>query len=50
LEDLQDFIELTPKKYVLFIIGDWKAKVGIQETPELTGKCGLGVQNEGGQR
>ena len=46
-EDLQDFLELTPKKDVLFIIGDWNAKVGSQETP---GKFGLGVQNEAGQR
>ena len=49
-EDLQDVIELTPKKYVLFIIGDWNAKVGSQETPGLTGKFGLGIQNEAGQR
>ena len=49
-EDLQDLIELTPKKDVLFIIGDWNAKVGIQETPGVTGKFGLGVQNEAGQR
>ena len=49
-EDLQDLIELTPKKDVLFIIGDWNAKVGSQETPGLTGKLGLGVQNEAGQR
>ena len=45
-EDLQDLLELTPKKDVLFIIGDWKAKVGSQETPGVTGKFGLGVQNE----
>ena len=45
-EDLEDLLELTPKKYVLFIIGDWNAKVGSQETPEVTGKFGLGVQNE----
>ena len=44
-EDLQDLLELTPKKDVLFIIGDWKAKVGSQETPGVTGKFGLGVQN-----
>ena len=44
-EDLQDFLELTPKKDVLFIIGDWNAKVGSQETPKVTGKFGLGVQN-----
>ena len=48
-EDLQDLLELTPRK-VLFIIGDWNAKVGSQETPGVTGKSGLGVQNEGGQR
>ena len=45
-EDLQDLLELTPKKDVLFIIGDWNAKVGSQETPGITGKFGLGVQNE----
>ena len=45
-EDLQDLLELTPQKDVLFIIGDWKAKVGSQETPGVTGKFGLGVQNE----
>ena len=49
-EDLQDLLELTPKKYVLFIIGDWNAKVGSQETPGVTGKFGLGVQNEACQR
>ena len=49
-EDLQDFLELTPKKDVLFIIGDWNEKVGSQETPGVTGKFGLGVQNEAGQR
>src|SRR5574337_730167 len=49
-EDLQDLLELTPKKYVLFIIGDWNAKVGSQETPGITGKFGLGIQNEAGQR
>ena len=49
-EDLQDFLELTPKKDVLFIIGDWNAKVGSQETPGVTGKLGLGMQNEAGQR
>ena len=49
-EDLQDLLELTPKKDVLFIIGDWNAKVGSQEIPEVTGKLGLGVQNEAGQR
>ena len=47
-EDLQDFLELTLKKDVLFIIGDWNAKVGSQETPEVTGKLGRGVQNEAG--
>ena len=49
-EDLQDLLELTPKRDVLFIIGDWNAKVGSQETPGVTGKFGLGVQNEAGQR
>ena len=49
-EDLQDFLELTSPKDVIFIIGDWNAKVGSQETPGLTGKFGLGVQNEAGQR
>ena len=49
-EDLQDLLELTPKKDVLFIIGDWNAKVGSQEAPGVTGKFGLGVQNEAGQR
>ena len=49
-EDLQDFLELTPRKDVLFIIGDWNAKVGSQETLRVTGKFGLGVQNEAGQR
>ena len=49
-EDLQDLLELTPKKDVLFIIGDWNAKVGSQEIPGITGKFGLGVQNEAGQR
>ena len=49
-EDLQDLVELTPKKDVLFIIGDWNAKVGSQQTPKVTGKFGLGVQNEAGQR
>ena len=49
-EDLQDVIELTPKKDVLFIIGDWNEKVGSQETPEVTGKFGLGIRNEAGQR
>ena len=49
-EDLQDFLELTLKKDVLFIIGDWNVKVGSQETPGVTGKFGLGMQNEAGQR
>ena len=48
-EDLQDFLELTPQKDDLFIIGDWNAKVGSQEIPGLTGKFGLGVQNEAGK-
>ena len=48
-EDHQDRLELTPKKDVLFIIGDWKAKVGSQETPGVTGKFDLGVQNEAEQ-
>ena len=48
-EDLQDLLELTPKKDALFIIGDWNAKVGSQEIPGVTGKFGLGVQNEAGQ-
>ena len=49
-EDLQNLLELTPKKDVLFIIGDWNAKVRSQETPGITGRFGLGVQNEAGQR
>ena len=49
-EDLQDLLELTPKKDVLFIIGDWNAKVGSQEIPGVTGKFGLGVQNEAGKK
>ena len=49
-EDPQDLLELTPKKVVFFIIGDWNAKVGSQETPGVTGKFGLIVQNEAGQR
>ena len=49
-EHLQALLELTPKKDVLFITGDWNAKVGSQETPGVTGKFGLGVQNEAGQR
>ena len=48
-EDLQDLLELTPKKDVLFIIGDWNAKVGSQETPGVTGEFGLGMRNEEGQ-
>ena len=48
LEDLQDLLELTPKKDILFIIGDWNAKVGSQETPAVTGKYGLGMRNEAG--
>ena len=50
IEDLQDLLELTPKKDVLFIIGDWNAKVGRQETPGVTDKFGLGMRNEAGQR
>ena len=49
-EDLQDLLELTPKKDVLFIIGDWNAKVGSQETRGVTGKFSLGIRNEAGQR
>ena len=49
-EDLQDLLELTYKKDVLFIIGDWNAKVGSQETPGVTGKFGPGIRNEAGQR
>ena len=49
-EDLQDLLELKPKKDVLFIIGDWNAKVGSQETPRVIGKFGHGIQNEAGQR
>ena len=49
-EDLQDLLGLTPKKDVLFIMGDWNVKVGSQETPGVTGKFGLGMQNEAGQR
>ena len=48
-EDLQDLLELIPKKDVLFIIGDWNVKVGSQETPGVTGNFGLGVQNEAGK-
>ena len=49
-EDLQDLLELTLQKYVFFITGDWDAKVGSQEIPGVTGRFGLGVQNEAGQR
>ena len=49
-EELQDLLELTPKKDVLFIIEDWNAKLGSQETPGVTGKFGLGIRNEAGQR
>ena len=49
-EDLQDLLELTPKKDIIFIIGDWNAKVGSQETPGVTGKLGLGMWNEARQR
>ena len=49
-EDLQDLLELTSKKDVLFIIGDWNAKVGSQEAPGVTGRFGLGMQSEAGQR
>ena len=49
-EDIQDLLELTPRKDVLFIIGDWNAKVGSQETPGVTGKFGLVMRNEAGQR
>ena len=49
-EDLQDLLELTPKKDILFIRGDWNAKVGSQETPGVKGKFGLGIWNEAGQR
>ena len=49
-EDLQDILELTPRNDALFIIGDWNAKVGNQETPGVTGKFGLGIRNEAGQR
>ena len=49
-EDLQELLEITPKEYVLFIIGDWNSKIGSQEIPGVMGKFGLGVQNEVGQR
>ena len=48
-EDLEDLLELTPQKDVLFVIGDWNAKVGSQVTPGVTGKFGLGIQNEAGK-
>ena len=50
MKTYKDLLELTPKKHVLFIIGDWNTKVGSQETPGVTGKFGLGMQNEAGQR
>ena len=49
-EDPQDLLELTPKKDILFLTGDWNSRVGSQETPEVTGKFGLGMRNEAGQR
>ena len=49
-EDLQDLLEVTPKKDVLFIIGGWHAKIGSQEMPGVTGKFGIGIRNEAGQR
>ena len=49
-EDIQNLLELTPKKDVLFITGNWNAIVGSQETPRVTGKFGLGIRNEAGQR
>ena len=49
-QDLQDFLELQPRKEILFIIGDWNENIGSQEIPGVTGKFGLGVQNEAGQR
>ena len=49
-EDLQDLVELTPQKDIIFIIGDWNAKVGSQKIPGVTGKFGFGAQNEAGQR
>ena len=49
-QDLQDFLELQPRKYVFFIIRDWNASIGGQEIPGATGKFGLGAQNEAGQR
>ena len=49
-KDLQDLLEVTPKKYILFITGDWNSKVGSQETPGVTGKFGLGIRNEAGQK
>ena len=50
MKTYKDLLELTPQKDVLFIIGDWNAKLGSQETPEVTGKFGLGIRNEAGQR
>ena len=50
MENYKDLLEITPPKFVLFIIGDWNAKVGSQETPGVTGKFGLGMWNEAGQR
>ena len=50
MQSKQDLLELTPKKDVLFIIGEWNAKVGSQETPGITGKFGLGIRNEAGQK
>ena len=49
-EEVQDLLEPTPKKYIILIIGDWNTKVESQETPGVTGKFGLGMQNEAGQR
>ena len=49
-KDLQDLLEITPKKDILFTVGDWNAKVGSREIPGLTGKLGLGIRNEAGQR
>ena len=50
VEDLQDLLELTPKKHILFITGDWNTKIGSPEIPGVTGKFGHGIQNEAGQR
>ena len=49
-KDLQDLLEVTPKKYILFITGDWNSKVGSQETPGVTGKFGLGIRNVAGKK